>query len=111
MTWGISGDRFLVIYLVVLATSALAGLLWRWWATAGHGTDMADGTDRIELAFLNAGGILACQVGLTPLRRTGQVEPADMSTLVGTGRLRPAADSLTRALHHTMFPCLSLCRR
>jgi len=104
VTWGISGDRFLVSYVVMLATAALAGVLWRWWATAGHATDSADGIDGTELAFLNAGGLLACQVGLTTLRRTGQVEPADLSTLVATGRLRPAADSLTRALHRTMFP-------
>ena len=98
--WDISGDRFLVIYVVVLAAAALAGLAWRRWATTGSGTD--DGTDRIELAFLNGGGLLACQVGLATLRRTGLVEPAELSTLVATGRLRSGTDPLTRALHHAL---------
>ena len=100
MTWGISGDRFLAVYVVTLAAAVATSLLWRWWATAGSGDQ--DSAEVVDLAYLHGGGVLACQVGLASLRMAGLVDCAKLSTLVATGRLPAGAPALMRALHRAM---------
>jgi uncharacterized protein (TIGR04222 family) len=90
----------LVIYALSVALAVAASLAWRWWSTAG--TAATEEPDTVELAYLNGGGLLACQVAAALLRVAGTVEVGPESTMVATRRTRSGTPPLARALHRAM---------
>ena len=72
-TWGISGPRFLVLYVALLAVTVLVVVLARRRALAGPGEGAVVPTrlDPYEAAYLNGGGQLVATTAVSNLLRGG----------------------------------------
>jgi uncharacterized protein (TIGR04222 family) len=72
-TWGISGPRFLLLYLVLLAVAVLAVVLHRRWVLAADGAAVPARLDLYEIAELNGGGALVATTAVANLLRGGHL--------------------------------------
>src|SRR5215218_10848187 len=90
-TWGISGPRFLLIYMVLLGVTTLLAVMARRRALAGQGEGAVAPSrlDRYEAAYLNGGCDLVATTAVSSLLRAGD--------LANAGRRRGRVRLLTRA--------------
>ena len=73
-TWGISGPRFLLLYLVLLAVTVVGVVVARRRALAGSGgAAIPDRLDRYEAAYLNGGCALVATTAVSVLLRAGHL--------------------------------------
>src|SRR5512132_4706653 len=72
-TWGISGRRFLLLYLVLLAVTVLGVVLARRRALAADGAAVPARLDPYEAAELNGGGFLVATTAVSCLLRKGSL--------------------------------------
>jgi uncharacterized protein (TIGR04222 family) len=72
-TWGISGPRFLLLYLVLLAVTVLGVVLARRRALAADGAAVPARLDPYEAAELNGGGFLVATTAVSGLLRKGSL--------------------------------------
>jgi uncharacterized protein (TIGR04222 family) len=76
-TWGISGPRFLLIYVALLAVTVAGVVLARRRALAApDGAAVPARLDRYEAAYLNGGCDLAATTAVSSLLRAGQLAPS-----------------------------------
>lgn len=100
-TWGISGPRFLVLYVAIAGVVLAIGLLWRWWL-ASRPTD-AYSVARpgpAEIAYLSGGSKLAVYSSLAALRAAECVGTRQGGGLATGGVLPAGATDLDRAVYH-----------
>jgi uncharacterized protein (TIGR04222 family) len=73
-TWGISGPRFLLIYVILLAVTVAVVVLARRQALAAPGGAAVPARlDRYEAAYLNGGYVLAATTATSSLLREGHL--------------------------------------
>ena len=77
-TWGISGPRFLLIYVVLLGVTTLLAVMARRRALAGQGEGAVAPSrlDRYEAAYLNGGCDLVATTAVSSLLRAGHLANA-----------------------------------
>jgi uncharacterized protein (TIGR04222 family) len=76
-TWGISGPRFLLLYVVVLAVTVAGAVLARRRVLAvPEGAAPPSRLDRYEAAYLNGGAGLAATTAVSSLLRTRHLAPS-----------------------------------
>ena len=89
-TWGISGPRFLLLYVVLLGLTTLVAVAARRRALAGpEGAAVPSRLDRYEAAYLNGGCDLVATTASSSLLRAGH--------LANAGRRRGRVRLVTRA--------------
>ncbi|GAB3083051.1 TIGR04222 domain-containing membrane protein [Micromonospora schwarzwaldensis] len=96
MLWGVSGPVFLLDYLGAVAVAVALALAVR--ELTGRRA-RGETPDRVELAYLTDRALLACQVGVAALRRTGGVTVGELATLHAEGPPPARPPTLVRALH------------
>lgn len=100
-TWGVSGPRFLVLYLAVAGFVLAVGLLWRWWLASRTADTYSVGRPGpAEVAYLSDGPKLAVYSSLAALRAADCVGARQGGGLSTDHPLPPGATDLDRAVYH-----------
>ena len=97
-TWGISGQRFLVLYLIWVAVALVVALVWRLRAGRPDGAPLTP-PDPQHIAYLNGGPKLALYAALAGLRSTGALEAGPGGVLTAVSGTTPPAGELEWAVH------------
>jgi uncharacterized protein (TIGR04222 family) len=100
-TWGITGPRFLAVYAILLALSALAAWIDRRRRLGRDVRTMNVALDPYEIAVLNGGRRLAAAAAAANLRQAGALR-FEGRRLVLAGPLPAGAHRVERALYQTV---------
>jgi uncharacterized protein (TIGR04222 family) len=110
-TWGVSGPRFLQMFLILGVGGLLLALVWR--RAALRGADLATlrPPNPAELAYLNGGPRLALSTSVAGLRCTGAVGAGPArGTVVAVGPMPGGFSDLDYAVHRALGTPVSLHR-